>query len=94
MPRPKTEAAAYLDIYKLVTERKRLEQELEVLDQRRDRILQRLEVLQQQAQTLEHAAHQIRDAHTTLQAPPASVSAIRTPTPATFDTFDTFHLEY
>lgn len=61
MPRPKTEAAAYLDIYKLVTERKRLEQELEALEQRRDRIVRRLEILSHQTTTLEQAAHQLRN---------------------------------
>jgi len=62
MPRQKTEAAAYLDIYKLVTERKRLEQELDVLEQRRERILQRLDVLAQQTQALEASAQDLRAA--------------------------------
>jgi len=61
MPRQRTEAAAYLDIYKLVTERKRLQQELEILEQRRDRILNRLEVLDQQTAILEVTAQQLRD---------------------------------
>lgn len=60
MPRPKTEAAAYLDIYKLVTERKRLEQELDAIEQRRDRIIKRLEVLNQQTAALDLAAQQLR----------------------------------
>ena len=60
MPRPKTEAAAYLDIYKLVTEKKRLEQELELLDQRRSLITQRLEALNHQVSHLEIAAHDLR----------------------------------
>ncbi len=61
MPRPKTEAAAYLDIYKLITEKTRLERELETLEQRRDRIVQRLEILDTQVETLENSAHQLRN---------------------------------
>lgn len=68
MPRQKTEAAAYLDIYKLVTERKRLKQELESLEQRRDRILKRLEVLDQQTDALDVAAHQLREGVPQVQA--------------------------
>lgn len=60
MQRPKTEAAAYLDIYKLVTEKKRLEQELERLEQRRDLILKRLDVLNSQVDNLETTAQEIR----------------------------------
>lgn len=60
MPRPKTEAAAYLDVYKLITEKTRLEGELETLDQRRDRIVQRLEILDTQVETLENSAQQLR----------------------------------
>lgn len=61
MPRQKTEAAAYLNIYKLVNERKRLQQELATLEQRRERIQQRLEVIEQQVNQLENDAHRLRD---------------------------------
>jgi hypothetical protein len=88
MPRQKTEAAAYLDIYKVVTEQKRLEQELEVLEQRRDRILQRLQVLEVQAQTLEASAHQLRDGDG-VSLPPA----LR-PSPVVDDGFNPLVLEY
>ena len=96
MPRAKTEAAAYLDIYKLVTERKRLEQELESLNQRRDRILKRLEVLNQQAEALEVVAHQIRDGNAESSPPapskPASKPAYSSQSSESL--FETFDLEY
>lgn len=85
MPRPKTEAAAYLDIYKLVTEKKRLEQELELLEQRRDRILKRLDVLHTQVETLETTAHQLRD-----DSPVNSAPDLETHSTA----FKTLYLEY
>ena len=87
MPRQKTEAAAYLDIYKLVTERARLQQELETLEQRRDRIEKRLEVLNHQVADLEKSAQQLRDS-TTAQPP-----TVKNQTTAS-DSFNTFCLEY
>lgn len=69
MPRQQSEAAAFLDIYKLVIEKKRLQQELESMDQRRQQILTRLTVLDSQVADLEHTAHQLRDAAPTPDAP-------------------------
>lgn len=89
MPRPKTEAAAYLDIYKLVTERKRLEQELELINQRRDRLIQRLEVLDQQTHALEDTAHQIRSNTVQPDCHPASCDPM-----ALKKDFNTFYFEY
>ncbi len=99
MPRAKTEAAAYLDIYKLVTERKRLEQELESLNQRRDRILKRLEVLNQQAEALETVAHQIRDGNLESGTPapanaPHQPASKPTYSQSSESLFETFDLEY
>lgn len=48
MPRQKTEAAAYLDLYKLAVEKKRLQVELETIEQRRLLIQKRLTVLNSQ----------------------------------------------
>lgn len=88
MPRPKTEAAAYLNIYKLVTERKRLEQELEGLEQRRDRILKRLDDLTVQVAALEANAHGLREN----PPPPAQPALPSRTSPA--DGFNTLFLEY
>lgn len=60
MPRQESEAAAYLDIYKLVVEKKRLQQELVSIEQRHEQINNRLNVLENQIQTLEGKAHQLR----------------------------------
>ncbi len=62
MPRQKSEAAAYLDIYKLVVEKKRLQQELDSIEQRRGQIHNRLAVLESQIQALENKAHELREA--------------------------------
>lgn len=62
MPRQKSEAAAFLDIYKLVVEKKRLQQELNSIETRQGQIHARLNVLEQQIQTLENRAQALRQA--------------------------------
>ncbi|MCY7276637.1 MAG: hypothetical protein LH702_23605 [Phormidesmis sp. CAN_BIN44] len=53
MPRPKTEAAAYLNLYKLSVEKKRLQYELDTIEQRRERIQKRLVFLENQVAELQ-----------------------------------------
>ncbi len=53
MPRQKTEAAAYLNLYKLSVEKKRLHYELDTIEQRRERIQKRLAFLESQVAELE-----------------------------------------
>jgi hypothetical protein len=60
MPRQQTEAAAFLDIYKLTVEKKRLEQELESLEQRRALVVQRLQVLESAIVQSEGKVQQMR----------------------------------
>lgn len=48
MPRQKSEAAAYLNLYKLSIEKKRLQHELETIEHRRRRIQKRLAFLDSQ----------------------------------------------
>lgn len=45
MPRNKSEASSQLELYKLVTEKQRLQQELQLVEQRTQQINQRLSVL-------------------------------------------------
>ncbi|MBI4783319.1 MAG: hypothetical protein HY785_18680 [Oscillatoriophycideae cyanobacterium NC_groundwater_1537_Pr4_S-0.65um_50_18] len=65
MPRQQTEAAAVLDIYKLAIEKKRLQQELQEIEQRRLQIISRLTLLEGQVESLEAKAHQMRDSSPT-----------------------------
>ena len=87
MPRQKTEAAAYLEIYKLVNERARLQKELESLSERRDRIEKRLEVLNSDVVKLEVTAQQLCPV-TPLGTTIAQSKAAQT------DEFNTFLFEY
>jgi predicted nucleic acid-binding Zn-ribbon protein len=68
MPRQRSEAAHYLDIYKLTIEKKRLRQELVTIEQRRHRIQERLDLLEEQVATLEQGAQDLRT-ETSLSAP-------------------------
>ncbi len=56
MPRQNSEAAAYLDIYKLAIEKERLMNELNSLEQRTQQIRERLVILNSQVHSLESAA--------------------------------------
>ena len=60
MPRPKTEAAAYLNLYKLTIEKKRLEHELETIEVRRRGIEKRLAFLGSQVAELDRNAKQLK----------------------------------
>jgi chromosome segregation ATPase len=90
MPRQRSEAAAFLDIYKLVIEKKRLQEELENIDARREQILQRLVVLDQQVSDLEGNVQKMRAADET----PDNVPNRPAPSQSTSEPFNTLFLEY
>lgn len=88
MPCRKTAAAAYLEMYKVVSEQHRLEQELERLEQRRDRILQQLDALAQQSQKLATAAQPIPSVATTAACTNPSANGLAA------DSYNLLYLEY
>lgn len=57
MPRPQTEATADLNLYKLAIEKKRLQYELDSIDQRRHRIQKRLSFLESQVAEMQQSTH-------------------------------------
>ena len=75
MPRQATEAAQYLDMYKLTVEKKRLQQELEYIDDRRQRLCDRLAEIEQATEGLDAKAAAMRDpAVAPRTQPPQSMS--------------------
>jgi len=94
MPRQKTEAAAYLDIYKLVNEKKRLQLELQRLDDRRQSIQQRLQALDTQVLDLEAKAHELRDDSPLEQTPKSILASAPKPATTAKGDFNTLFLEY
>jgi hypothetical protein len=87
MPRQKTEASAHLEMYKLLVEKQRLQQELEMMAQRHIQIDQRLTEIKQEISQIENSlpAEQKNLPQTT--TPPAKNQ------PSVTD-FQTFLLEY
>lgn len=61
MPRQKNQATAYLEIYQLAVEQKRLQQELKAIEERKINIYQRLKAIAAQIDFLEKSAHKIKD---------------------------------
>jgi chromosome segregation ATPase len=92
MPRQKTEAAAFLDLHKITVEKKRLQQELHSLDERRAIIQQRLDVINEQVVGIEGQIQVMRtdDGITTTSSPSSSHTFTNTHGQA----FDTLMLDY
>ncbi|WP_261225436.1 hypothetical protein [Ancylothrix sp. D3o] len=84
MPRCKTEASAHLEMYKLLVEKQRLQQELETIAQRQIQIDQRLTGIQQEISRLEIS----------LPEPPKNSPQTSPQTPPATHNFKTFLLEY
>jgi septal ring factor EnvC (AmiA/AmiB activator) len=91
MPRQKSEASALLDTYKLVIEKKRLEQEQQTIEARRDQIADRLVVLKQQITVLEQSVSEMRDQKT---PDPVMPLAGRTTAPTASSKFEMEFLDY
>jgi Skp family chaperone for outer membrane proteins len=89
MPRQKTEAAAYLNLYKLSIEKKRLEHELATLETRRGRIQKRLAFLNSQVAELDKNAQQNEKVTPSEQASASAKEAAPDTT-----AFNTLFLEY
>lgn len=88
MPRQKSELTAGVDIYKLLVEKKRLQQELEMMEQRRQQINLRLAAIENQlvSQTNSIQQHQ--------ENPPASPNLpVPAPSPQPAN-LQSFVLEY
>lgn len=99
LPRQQSEAAQYLDMYKLTIEKKRLQQELIALEQHRIRLEARLAKINHQVETLEVGAHQLRGASPVRRGAIGDfqpTSNVYPPTPQghSEDDFSTVLLEY
>lgn len=76
MPRQASEASSYLDLHKLVIEKRRLQQELEAIEQRKHQINARLETLITQIDALKETAEQLG------QASDAKLAEVRSTLPS------------
>ncbi|MGJ3254621.1 MAG: hypothetical protein ACFE0J_26340 [Elainellaceae cyanobacterium] len=69
MPRQQSEAAALLDMHKLVVEKKRLQNELHSIEERQQHIIQRLAVIENQVARVDGQIRQMRENETTSPNP-------------------------
>ncbi|HEY9622107.1 MAG TPA: hypothetical protein V6C78_17255 [Crinalium sp.] len=90
MPRQKTEASILLDLYKLMVEKKRLQQELQSLDERRQQICSRVAIIEQRTTELEQNIQYLRGLEGTTPQPKPVLSVPHSDS----GTFETIFLEY
>lgn len=97
MPRQKTEAAHYLDMYKLTVEKKRLEQELQNIEIRRQKLQARLAEIEVQVEGLDSQAQNLRSPYPEdALAPTSNIYLPQSPSqaPQTTESFTMEYLEY
>jgi hypothetical protein len=70
LPRQHTEAAHYLDMYKLTVEKKRIQQELDNITQKQQRLQERLAEIDHQLEGLGDGADALRDQESKRYSPP------------------------
>lgn len=89
MPRPRSEASLQLDLYKLVTEKQRIEYEIRLIEQRQQQLIQRLGVVEKQMGETEEKIQKIRQSST--QSPPLKT---RPTTLSSQRSLKTFYVDY
>lgn len=90
MPRVKTEASMQLELYKLATEKQRIQNELKLLELRQQQLQERIGVVSQQIVEVEKETLELRRSSTTTR-----VQSKRPPKPTRVEkNVDTFYLEY
>ncbi|HEY9736860.1 MAG TPA: hypothetical protein V6D06_11275, partial [Trichocoleus sp.] len=97
LPRQRSEASHYLDMYKLTVEKNRLQSELHSLDEQRQRIQQRLDEIATHTDELEGGAQHLRGLDNSSQpATPTSNIYLPSsrPSASTSDEFNMLFLEY
>lgn len=88
MPRNQSEASNQLELYKLITEKQRIKQELAFIEQRKVLLTKRLSTLQTQIDTTENNIKHLRDAE--LGVPPVARPKIFAET----KNYQAFDIEY
>ncbi len=89
IPRNKSEASEQLELYKMVTKRQRIQQELQFMEQRLQVLRQQLGILDHQIENTEKTIQNLR------QSTPSSPTSTTAPNKVVKSSnFPTFHLEY
>ncbi|WP_413173337.1 gas vesicle protein [Anabaena azotica] len=92
MPRNKTDASSQLELYKMVTEKQRIQRELYGIKERMFVLQQRLDVLNNQIEDTEKTIHKLRNPHSTHST--ISQNIVRSNSSSEPHTYNTFEIEY
>ncbi|KKD38188.1 gas vesicle protein [Limnoraphis robusta] len=90
MPRNKSEASQQLELYKLITEKQRIQKELKFMDQRIQQLENRLTVLNHQIESTEQNIQDLRQANPNV---PKMLHPSK-PVAHSSNNFQAFELEY
>ncbi len=89
MPRNKSEASQQLELYKLITEKQRIQKELNLMEQRLKQLKNRLTVLNHQIDSTEQSIQDLRQANPSIPKMLHPSKPIAQPS-----NFQAFYLEY
>jgi hypothetical protein len=97
MPRKQSEASQQLELYKLITEKQRIQKELKLMEQRFQQLNNRLTVLNHQIESTEQSIQDLRQVNPSLPKINPSLPKMLHPSkPAapSSNNFQAFYLEY
>ncbi|WP_354635188.1 gas vesicle protein [Planktothricoides raciborskii] len=90
MPRKQSEASQQLELYKLITEKQRIQKELKFMEQRIQQLKNRLTVLDHQIESTEQNIQDLREVNPSL---PKGMHSSKTVAQSS-NNFQAFYLEY
>ena len=89
MPRPKSDASSQLDLYKMVTEKQRIQRDMHSIKERMILLQQRLDTLNEQIEATEKTIHKLRQPHSN-----TAQNILRSSIFVESNNYQTFELEY
>jgi peptidoglycan hydrolase CwlO-like protein len=89
MPRPKSDASSQLDLYKMVTEKQRIQRGMSSIKEKMGLLQQRLDILNEQIEATEKTIHKFRQPHSN-----TSQNIARSSIFVESNNYQTFEVEY
>jgi predicted nucleic acid-binding Zn-ribbon protein len=89
MPRTKSDASSQLDLYKMVTEKQRIQRDMYSIKERMGLLQQRLDILNQQIEATEKTIHKLRQPHSN-----TAQNIVRSNIFVESNNYQTFEVEY
>ena len=89
MPRTKSDASSQLDLYKMVTEKQRIQRDMYSIKERMGLLQQRLDILNEQIEATEKTIHKLRQPHSN-----TAQNIVRSNIFVESNNYQTFEVEY